>query len=118
MANLAKKRNNTKSSNNSSIFWKTTGAEVSFNPLKAYESMDEDKIFTIFTDERFSVSETNGSSLSVLFNTGKELKQIGWLGTVQRDEEIEVGDWPHICEETRIHGVFRSATADEVLDMF
>lgn len=115
MTSMVKKRSNKKTTS-SSVYWKSVDGNFTFNPLPQFEAMDEKKIIKVFSDGRFSVNETEGSSLSVLFNTSKEIRQVGWLSPTYGDS-LEVEDWNKIKKHVADNGVFLSASADEILDM-
>ena len=95
------------------------GSECYFEPAEYIQpAMNADKVTALFKNPAMEIAETEGRSLKVMFQTGSEVKFIGFITAGDGSVELTEDDVDTIMNDVSAGEITKAITADELVDLF
>jgi len=80
--------------------------------------LDPAKVKALFVNEASSVAETEGKSLKVMFNTGNEIKFIGFVTAGDASLELDDEDIATVIQHATTEDITVAIDANKLADLF
>lgn len=99
--------------------WALGGASAFFEAAPKFTGqLDTEAITRLFNNPNTTIEETRGNSLKVLFNTGKQIKFIGFVTAADASVDLISEDMVAIKSSIDDYGIIRDISDSELIALF